>query len=224
VQSESKGISVVIPVFNGANYIVEAIDSVLAQSPAPLEIIVVDDGSTDDTPSVVGTFGPPVTYHRQENRGTSAARNLGAALATGELLAFLDADDLWAPRKLALQLAAMADDPRLEIVFGHVQEFFHTPMQAGDAGPAIPGLHPGAMLIRRPTFDRVGGFSEDFQQAEVVEWMARLMEREVMYRVIPDTVMYRRIHGSNKGRDNPVARSQYLHILKRHLDRRRATR
>ncbi len=222
MQSVSNGISVVIPVFNGANYVGEAIDSALAQSPVPCEIIVIDDGSTDDTPAVVGTFGPPVRYHRQENRGSSAARNLGAALATGELLAFLDADDLWASDKLALQLAAMAEDSRIDIVFGHVQEFRHNPRQGGEAGPAIPGFHPGAMLIRRPAFDRIGGFSEDFQQAEVVEWMARLVERDVAYRMLPETVMYRRIHDSNKGRNNADAKSQYLRILKLHLDRRRA--
>jgi glycosyltransferase involved in cell wall biosynthesis len=97
-------VSVVIPVFNGARYLAEAIRSALAQSHRPIECIVVDDGSTDATPETVREFGRDVTYVRQERAGVSVARNHGTALARGNLIAFLDHDDAWLPGKLERQL------------------------------------------------------------------------------------------------------------------------
>jgi glycosyltransferase involved in cell wall biosynthesis len=214
-------ISVIIPVFNGADHIAEAIDSVVAQSYSALEIIVIDDGSTDKTADIVKGYGPRVRYEYQRNQGSSVARNHGVSLARGEFLAFLDADDLWSADKLALQLAAFRSDPALDLVYGHVKEFEHGGRDALADTPSLPGHHPGAVLVKRRAYDRIGGFSEEFQQAEVVDWMARAMERGISSVVIPEVVMYRRIHGANKGRNNPDAKLQYLQVLKRHLDRRR---
>src|SRR5215472_561278 len=97
-------ISVIIPAYNHARFLTPAIESVLSQTMEPSEIVVVDDGSTDETSSVLGTFGRQIRVVRQKNQGVAAARNRGAELATGEYLAFLDADDLWLPRKLEMQL------------------------------------------------------------------------------------------------------------------------
>lgn len=100
-------ISVIVPTYNRAAWIDRTLRSILAQSLAPREIIIVDDGSTDDTAAVVATFGDAVRYVRQENAGVSAARNHGARLASGQYLAFVDSDDLWHPLKLEAQLAAV---------------------------------------------------------------------------------------------------------------------
>lgn len=100
-------VSVIVPTYNRAPWIAATLRTVLAQSHAPLEVIVIDDGSADDTASVVGGFGAAARYVRQENGGVSTARNHGARLATGEYLAFVDSDDLWDPRKLELQLLAL---------------------------------------------------------------------------------------------------------------------
>src|SRR5262249_53680055 len=97
-------ISVFIPAYNHARFLASTIDSALSQPLTPSEIIVVDDGSTDDTSSVLGTFGHEIRVLRQNNRGVAAARNRGAAMATGDYLAFLDADDVWLPQKLEMQL------------------------------------------------------------------------------------------------------------------------
>ena len=93
-------VSVVIPTFNCGEFIGEAIESVLSQTYPPFEVIVVDDGSTDDTQSIVGKYGDGVRYTRHPNRGSSCARNIGIGFAKGDYLAFLDADDRWEPRKL----------------------------------------------------------------------------------------------------------------------------
>src|SRR5688572_32276770 len=99
-------VSVIIPARNAGRWIREAIESVLAQTAPAHECIVIDDGSTDDTARVAAEFGAPVRVITTGGRGVAAARNAGAASATGDYLAFLDADDVWLPRKLELQLAA----------------------------------------------------------------------------------------------------------------------
>src|SRR3954451_14848952 len=107
----SAAISVIIPSYNSARWISEAVDSVLAQTLVPQQIIVVDDGSRDDTRSRVRRYGPPVEYIYQPNQGVSAARNTGMQAATGEFVAFLDADDVWHPRKAEFQLRVFSERP-----------------------------------------------------------------------------------------------------------------
>jgi glycosyltransferase involved in cell wall biosynthesis len=114
-------ISVVIPVHNGELYLAEAVDSALAQTHRPAEVVVVDDGSTDGTAEVAAGLGAAVRYVHQRNRGPGGAMNRGVALARGEYVAFLSADDVWEPEKLAGQMAALVADPSLDLVFGHVQ-------------------------------------------------------------------------------------------------------
>jgi GT2 family glycosyltransferase len=104
-------VTVVIPTYNRADLLPKTVESVLQQSLAPVDVIVVDDGSTDDTPSVCAAFAEPVRYIRQENAGVSAARNRGIRLATAEWVAFVDSDDIWHPAKLEVQLAALAANP-----------------------------------------------------------------------------------------------------------------
>src|SRR5215472_10802511 len=110
-------VSVVIPVFNEAGVVRRAIGSVLTQELAPLEIIVVDDGSTDATPSVLGTFGDRIRVLRQANAGAAAARNTGAAAASGEYLAFLDADDEWHPAMLSRTAGLLERNPCAALAF-----------------------------------------------------------------------------------------------------------
>jgi glycosyltransferase involved in cell wall biosynthesis len=118
-----KTISVIIPTYNYARYLRDAIDSVLAQTVAPLEIIVVDDGSTDDTPQVLAAYGEKIRAIHQSNLGVAAARNTGLAAARGECIAFLDSDDLWLPRKLELQIARLESDPSLGLVHCGAETF-----------------------------------------------------------------------------------------------------
>jgi glycosyltransferase involved in cell wall biosynthesis len=221
-------VSVVIGVYNAERYIAEAIDSVLAQDHRPLELIVVDDGSTDGSGDVVRRY-PDVVYIRQENGGNGSARNTGVAAASGEFLAFLDADDRFTPGKLSLQLRALEEDPGLDLVFGHVQEFVSPELdeetRAGIRPPApepMPWTAPNLMLIRRAAFDRVGPFETGIRVGVTVDWFLRAKEAELRYRVLPETVLERRLHTENNGIREAASRSQYLAVLKASLDRRRA--
>ena len=153
-------VSVIIPAHNSAAFIEETLDSILAQPHRPLEILVVDDGSTDLTPQIVSGYAPEVRLIRQPQSGHPAARNTGIRAARGEFLAFLDHDDLWTPFKLALQFAAFYKDPELDLVFGHMQNFFSPELSEQERNKVavplhpLPGLLQGAMLARRASFDR----------------------------------------------------------------------
>jgi glycosyltransferase involved in cell wall biosynthesis len=109
-------VSVVIPTFNCGRFVTEAVESVLAQTVVPAEVIVIDDGSTDDTPTRLARYAWRVRYVRQSNQGVSEARNHGVRLALGDYIAFLDADDVWHPRKLELQLEVLARRPDLGLL------------------------------------------------------------------------------------------------------------
>lgn len=137
-QSNPPKVSVIISVYNGERYLAEAIDSVLAQTYQDFELILIDDGSTDRTKEIIQSY-PTIRYFYQENQGVAAARNLGVAQSRGDYLTFLDADDLWLPEKLALQIEAFAGNPHLDIVTGHIQQFVSPEIDPAEAQKyAIP--------------------------------------------------------------------------------------
>jgi glycosyltransferase involved in cell wall biosynthesis len=217
-------VSVVIPAFNCARYVSGAIASARAQA-ASLEIIVVDDGSTDDTGDVVRAFHPAVVLLRQDHSGIAAARNRGVAAATGEFLAFLDADDLFMPRKLEAQIAHLEQDGGPDISMGVVEEFVSADIPIHEqqrlrARGRIAGGSAGAMLLRRPTFDRVGLFRA-WRVGEFADWYLRAVEAGLRIGMLPELVLRRRLHGSNVGLRERHARVDFVHIAKSALDRRR---
>lgn len=224
---KDNSISVIIPVYNGERYLAEAIESVRSQTYQPLEIIVVNDGSTDGSAEVAKRFAPAVQYCYQPNRGAAAARNHGIKLAQGKFLAFLDADDLWVANKLAYQIQTFNDDPFLDMVFGHVQQF-HSPeldkavkQQIKIPQEVIPGQHVGAMLIKRDSFVRVGNFNTDLELTELIDWYARAEEVGLNSLMLPEVVMKRRLHKASQGTYKRQHRQEYVHVLKAALDRRR---
>ena len=220
-------VSVIIPVFNGERYLAEAIESALAQTYRPIEIVVVDDGSTDGTAEAVKPFIPPVRYVHQPNGGTGAARNRGIEEARGDFFAFLDADDLWQPEKLALQMAAFEADPKADIVFGHLQQFFSPDVDeslkekiACDT-TIVPGYLPSALVVGRDSFFRVGLYETHWKIGQDVSWVMRAMEQGLKMVMIPEVVFRRRIHSSNKGITQRAFITQRVRIIKASLDRRR---
>lgn len=220
-------VSVIIPVYNGERYLKEAIKSVLSQDYRLLEIIVVDDGSTDDSATVVQQFGSVVRYHYQAHAGVSSARNSGVELAQGEFLAFLDADDLWVQDKLTQQVAALTADADLQISFGYVRQF-HSPDLDDETKrrikcPATPiqGLHAGCMLLKLATFLQVGRFRADIEGGFFIEWYARAVEQKLKMQTIPDVLMLRRLHATNIGRMEPDRRAGYARVLGEVIQRRR---
>ncbi len=219
-------VSVIVPVFNGERFLAAALDSILRQPHRPLEIIVVDDGSTDGTAAVARRYSAALRYVHQENRGCAGALNRGLALAGGDLLAFLDADDLWTDDKLSIQLARLGADAELDIVAGRSQW-----MRAGpDGAPQIHAtrhamLSMGSALIRRRAFARIGGFDESFARYGFdADWFFRAKEAGLTLEILPATTLYYRRHADNLTNDKAHELGFYARALKKSLDRRRAGR
>ncbi len=227
---ENTTISIIIPVFNAEQYLTEAIESVLMQAVKPLEIIVVNDGSTDESAKVANTFKNDICYLLQENKGASAARNLGINLANGSLLAFLDADDVWTAHKLELQLKALEEGSELDMVLGNIEQFVSPELDTENRNrlrselKIMPGYHVGTMLIKRDSFQQVGPFKEDLQLAEFIDWFSRAEDMKLHYKVLPEVVMKRRIHTTNQGLHKRQHMKDYTSVLKAVLDRRRANK
>jgi glycosyltransferase involved in cell wall biosynthesis len=218
-------VSVVIPAYNRAAYLAEAIDSVLAQTYAPTEIIVVDDGSADDTADVAAAYGPRVTLLRQANAGVSTARNTGVARANGEFIALLDSDDRWLPEKLTLQLP-LFDDERVGLVHGAIRCFHQSdgavldeqfPGERSDVHDllAFHGLCTQTLVFRRRIFDEAGPFDPTFKMAEDWEWTIRAAARcEV--RGVPQVVAENRIHDAQLSGDKDQLFADSLRVLRKH--------
>jgi glycosyltransferase involved in cell wall biosynthesis len=221
-------ISVLIGVYNAVAYLGEAIDSVLAQTCPPLEVIVVDDGSDDGTDEVAAAYGDAIVYVSQENRGEGGARNTAVRHARGDLLAFMDGDDRSVPHRLASQLAAMQSDPRLDAVFGRVREFVspelseHDAAPLGEPRPDAPFVSVSLMMVRRAAFERVGPFSEDLHIGANLDWCARALDLGLRTVTLDDVLIERRLHMTNLGRRRRDARHQYVDIVRASLERRRA--
>lgn len=119
----NKKVSVVIPVYNCREYVCEAIDSVLGQTYPIHEVIVVDDGSTDNLQQVLSPYLEKIIFKRQENKGAASARNAGVKISTGDWIAFLDSDDIWLPDKISRQMALADLYPEVDLIYGQVQNF-----------------------------------------------------------------------------------------------------
>lgn len=211
-------VSVVIPVFNGEAFLREAVESVLAQKYSPLEIIIVDDGSTDGTETVARSLPEPVRYLRQTNAGPAAARNRGIEHAQGSLIAFADADDLWPAAKLELQLPYF-NDPAIEIVIGRIQQVHLS--NAEEFGEPAFSVNLGSAVIRKTVFERVGLFDETMRYSEDVDWFMRAREGGVAIVTIDAVTLLYRQHEQNMTRGKSTSELNVLKALKRSLDRRR---
>ncbi len=222
-------VSGVVPVFNGEQHLAASLHSMLAQAYRPLEIIVVDDGSTDGTRGVVTAFGERVRYLYQDKAGPAAARNAGVAVSRGEFLAFNDADDLWHAEKLQRQMARFAGLPSLQISLTLIQNFLDLP--AGDHVAAAvtpellapkPGFAVQTMLLRRTVFDLVGPLDTRLTHSSETDWFLRARARGVVIECLPEVLTQRRLHGQNMSQKTADAsREEYLQLIKRRIDARR---
>lgn len=219
-------VSVVIAVRDGARYLSDAVHSALDQPGADVEVIVVDDGSTDESVAVAASFGDAVRVVRQEPLGVGPARNAGVAVSSGAFLSFLDADDRFTPSKTASQLAMLAADPSIEAVFGWARQFISPDVPEQRAAVRIPSEiaaveTPTTMLIRREAFDRVGPFSA-LPIAVTIDWMLRAREAGLRSAMLEEVVYERRVHDHNMGITRRDQAKERLRVLKASLDRRRA--
>lgn len=220
-------ISVVIPARNAALTIGETLESVRLQTHKPDEVVLVDDGSLDDTVAVAFRAFPGIRILRQPPAGVSRARNRGAEAATGAFIAFLDADDLWEPAKLERQLERAAGDDAPHIVLCKMQNFL-SPELAGKQGVSEgdlevrTGYSAGCVFMARTDFLETGGFPEDREFYETVEWFERARARGCREAIVDEVLMLRRIHAGNTMlRRSTDARAAYMRLIAERLKARR---
>ena len=220
-------VSVVIPLYNGVRHIGEAIESVLSQDYPKLELLVVDDGSQDGGAEVVKRY-PQVRLIQQENQGPAVARNVGVREATGDILAFLDADDLWLPGKVRQQVDALLAAPapcfvicetRLEFMSGN-------PIPAGYSQRMVETDHPShlpsALMVKREVFEQVGDFDPQLRSGQDTDWFFRAIEAGIARELVPKTLFKKRIHDTNITGTVAQTRQSMMRNLKASLDRKRS--
>lgn len=235
--SSGTAVSVVIPAHNAGLYLADCLASVRAQScDGGFEIIVVDDGSVDAS-AAIARSSPGVTCLSQPRRGPSAARNAGIAASRGEWVAFLDADDLWPPGKLAMQLDVLHQQPAAALVFGDCRQFDaggarpRTEFEAGRLGAAAWGplglvpdayaqllaenfITTGSVIVRRKVLSEVGGFAEDLHLVEDLELWLRIARRHPIA-WCGEVCLLRRRHDANTSRDPEAMSLAFLEVLRR---------
>lgn len=224
-------VSCIIPVFNGERFLAEAIESILGQTYENLEVIVVDDGSTDSTADVVAGFGDAVTYVRQENAGPSSARNRGIQEAHGEFIAFLDADDVWHEEKLEKQLARFCKRPELAYTVTFIQNFWEEEVRDEairfkdhPRSRPVPGYTTQTLVVRREWLDKTGGLDASMAHGDAANWFQRADEAGAVSEVLKEVLTRRRLHLQNRSRlraDN--SREAFLQVLKERLDKQRGS-
>lgn len=221
------GVSVLIPVYNGAKYLSECIQSVIDQTQPAAEIIVIDDGSKDATAEVAASWGSRITYRRVEHGGLPYARNHGLRFAETEFVAFVDCDDIWLPQKLEWQMAALSREAEPAMMFGYVEQFASSDLTAEDVArlmfktAPLAGWFSSTLLIRKRDCESAGPFDETIQIGEFIEWCARARDAGIKPVVIPEVVCRRRLHLNNLGRGGVATHAGYPQMLKKVLDRRR---
>lgn len=222
--SAESPVSVIVPLYNGARFLGEALESVAVQLRTGDEIVVVDDGSEDDGPAIAAGFSD-VHLVRKPHGGIGDTLNHGLRAARGRVLAFIDADDRWHPDKLELQMAALEEGPPNLIVFAHVRNFAMRE-KGGAPQEATVGILPGTvrttMMISRGAFDSVGPFSSDPGKDDFIDWFSRAVDRGLPSRVLPEVLYERRVHEGNFTRVHTARlHGRYLSSLKDLLQRRR---
>ena len=220
-------VSVIIPTYNCARYLTEAIDSVLSQTFKDFEVLVIDDGSTDDTGAVVSRYGAPVRYVRQENSGVAVARNRGIEESRGRYVAFLDADDTWFPCKLEQQLDAFDKNTGCRVCYSAftVVDSTLVPLyinRSDRRGSALEDLllrgnvvgSICTVLAERSLFSAIGGFDTTLSQcADWDIWVRLAVHTEFLY--IDEPLVTYRHHGNMMSNNAPLLESDSVRVLEK---------
>lgn len=217
-------VSAIIPVWNGAHFLGDAVASIRAQSYAALEILVMDDGSTDETPQVAARLGDAIRYLPFPHRGQVAARLAGVQAAQGEILGFLDVDDLWAPDKTARQIKLLQENPDMMVVNGYTQlqrlvSGDEQPMRFQDWGAPLLAHSYGSALFRREVLHRVP-FQSMYERAGDLDWFLRAADQNVPILKHTDVVLYYRRHTNNLSNDQEMSKRALLRLLHETIARR----
>lgn len=225
----SPTVSVLCPLYEHAAFVGDALASARAQTRPARDIMVIDDGSRDGSATVAESV-PGVRVIRAPHRGVAATRNALVALATGELVAWLDADDVWTPDKLAVQVAFMHANPDIGVTFTHqrlrVEPGVMRPRwvtEAMIAGPT-PAVATCSMVVRRALFETIGGFDPTLSRGEDTDWLMRATAAGVRHVTLPEALLVRRVHGANLSHGTPPWSEHVLGLLHKQITRTRAAR
>lgn len=219
-------VSAIIPVYNGQRYLAEAIESILKQDYHPLEIIIIDDGSTDSTAKIAQSY-PEVRYIYQSNQGHGMAKNMGISAAQGEFIAFLDADDIWTYNKLSMQVNYLIQHPDIGYSLCRMSAF----LEAGSEWPSwlkkdqigadVPAYLPSALVVRKTVFEKIGNFDPTYRHANDSDWFFRAKDAGILMAMIPEVLLQRRVHDSNLSYETEAMMSERMRLLKSSIDRKR---
>ena len=219
-------VSVVIPAYNGRELIARTIESILAQTWPAVEVIVVDDGSTDGTSEVVARFGDRIRFFQQKNSGCAAARNLGLLHAKGEFVAVLDQDDLWVPHKLERQIPRFGEDPKIGVVYAGIEFFLiHSGEVTATYYPSEePTVHDvlghmtlalQTMVFRRSALDQIGLFDASLVGTDDWDISIRMAAQ---FRIVGINEILGRVglHQEQAGRNTPSMVANAMRVLDKH--------
>lgn len=219
-------VSVIIPVYNGEAYLAQTIKTVINQTYSAIEIIIVDDGSTDKSKEIASSYSQ-VRYIYQENQGVAAARNTGIFQSNGEYIALLDQDDLWTSNKLELQVKYLTSHPDISYVLGQQKIF----LESGTEKPKwlkeehlenqIPAYFLSALLARKSVFNEVGNFSSDYKYSNDSDWFSRTIDLGLSFYILPELVLLKRIHGNNESYQTLGINLELLKLLRASIQRKR---
>lgn len=214
-------VSVIIPAYNAETYLSDAIESVLGQNYQPLEILVVDDGSSDRTAEIAKEYGARIRYVYQTNAGPAAARNAGINLANGEIIGFLDADDLWSKNFLTTLVNILVESPTIEIAQGVIEDVPLAESVLPENYPAYQFINLGSALYRRTVFDKISGFDETMRYGEDMDFFLRAWENNIAKQVTHSARLLYRKHEQNMTRGKKLVELGFLRVYKKHIERDR---
>lgn len=223
-------ISVILPVYNGSAYLKEAIQSVLSQSFPSLELIIVDDGSTDDSPLIVQELmqiDQRIRYLTQENSGVSAARNTGITASNGRFIAFLDQDDRWTTEALHYHITYHQQNVGVGYTLGHQICFLEedcTPpawfkLQMLDV-PHV-GYLPGTLMVKQSVFQELGLFDTRYAISSDADWFARANDTQIPMYILPQLILERRIHNENQSQQSRQIHRELFELLSASIRRKK---
>ncbi len=224
MENSAVEISVIIPVFNGDRFLPAAMESVLGQGISSLEIILVDDGSTDNTSRIASEYAKHVRYFYQDNQGPSAARNKGLLHAKGNFIAFLDYDDCWTENNLKILYQAHLDFPEADIVMGKIQEeiFDRKSNSFNKRGVPAFSLSLVTILAKISAINKIGLFNESMRIGEDKDWFYRAREQGITLKLLENHVaLHHRRHDANTTNTMATPESYLLKLLRMSIERKR---
>ncbi len=221
-------VSAIIPVYNGAAFLRETLQSVFAQQYDPIEVIVVDDGSNDGSLEILSEYGNRLILIKQFHQGVAVARNTGLARAQGKYIALIDHDDLWLPEKTKQQVDYLEMHPDIEYVLSRYRMFLSPGAQRpGWVKPELlhgdhAGYLLGTMLARRSVFNRVGDFDSQYRNGtDDVAWFFKAKDMQISMKHLLEVCLDKRIHGNNASSHVSAMHRDLLHIARQSAERQR---